>query len=90
MNMQEFRFALEHQQREQQIVVDLMPQQYTKPSTPPPSPPMKGQCLNSVNIVFGHGVYTQVAHLRVYKNASVVSFSHFVQIKHLFRMHFFD
>lgn len=46
MNMQEFRFALEHQQREQQIVVDLMPQQYTKPSTPPPSPPMKGQCFN--------------------------------------------
>lgn len=43
MNMQEFRFALEHQQREQQIVVDLMPQQYAKPSTPPPSPPMKGQ-----------------------------------------------
>lgn len=44
MNMQEFRFALEHQQREQQIVVDLMPQPYGKPSTPPPSPPMKGQC----------------------------------------------
>ncbi|XP_037036551.1 segmentation protein even-skipped [Bradysia coprophila] len=52
MNMQEFRFALEHQQREQQIVVDLMPQQYGKPSTPPPSPPMKdcgSPIMDSIN-----------------------------------------
>lgn len=30
---------------QQQIVVDLMPPQYTKPTTPPPSPPLNGTSL---------------------------------------------
>lgn len=45
MKMQGFRnYALEMVQhsREQQIVVDLMPPQYTKPS-PPPTPPTSGK-----------------------------------------------
>ena len=43
MNMQGFGFAYEDsQKRDQQIVVDLMPQQYNKVSTPPSSPSMKG------------------------------------------------
>lgn len=69
MNMQEFRFALEHQQREQQIVVDLLPQQYTKPSTPPPSPPMKGQCVKlKVNLIFGY--LRPVTCFQIYHNIS--------------------
>ena len=42
--MQGFRnYIIENQQRDgQQIVVDLMPPQYAKPSTPPPSPPRTG------------------------------------------------
>lgn len=44
MKMQGFRnYDLDMvQQREQQIVVDLMPPQYTKPS-PPPTPPTSGK-----------------------------------------------
>lgn len=44
MKMQGFRnYALDMvQQREQQIVVDLMPPQYAKPS-PPPTPPTSGK-----------------------------------------------
>lgn len=40
VKMQGFRnYAIEAaQQREQQIVVDLLPPQYTKHNTPPPSP----------------------------------------------------
>lgn len=51
--MQGFRnYPMENHQRDQQIVVDLMPQQYTKPTTPPPSPPMQGttDSLNLCNI----------------------------------------
>lgn len=42
--MQGFRnYPMDNQQRDQQIVVDLMPSQYTKPTTPPPSPPLNGK-----------------------------------------------
>lgn len=46
VKMQGFRnYAIEAaQQREQQIVVDLLPPQYTKHNTPPPSP--SGNYLN--------------------------------------------
>lgn len=45
--MQGFRnYPMDNQQRDQQIVVDLMPSQYTKPTTPPPSPPLNGKFCN--------------------------------------------
>lgn len=41
--MQGFRFPIEHHQRnDQQIVVDLLPPQYTKQTTPPMSPANRG------------------------------------------------
>lgn len=48
--MQGYRnYAMESQREQQSIVVDLIPSQYTKPSTPPPSPPLKG--INPFNIL---------------------------------------
>lgn len=42
--MQGYRnYNFEQQQRNQPIVVDILPSQYTKPSTPPPSPTYKGK-----------------------------------------------
>lgn len=32
--------------QQQQLVVDLMPPQYAKPTTPPPSPPMNGMYMS--------------------------------------------
>lgn len=56
MKMQGFRnYALDMvQQREQQIVVDLMPPQYTKPS-PPPTPPTSGKLYVSIQYLLHNG-----------------------------------
>lgn len=41
--------------QQQQIVVDLMPPQYTKPTTPPPSPPINGMHIQySFNFGYIH------------------------------------
>lgn len=43
--MQGYRgYNFDSQQRNQPIVVDLLPSQYSKPATPPESPNFKGMC----------------------------------------------
>lgn len=53
MKMQGFRnYSFEQPQRGQPIVVDILPSQYTKPSTPPPSPTYKGEFTKFNCILF--------------------------------------
>lgn len=60
--MQGFRgYSMDGQQ--QQIVVDLMPPQYTKPTTPPPSPPL-ADCSSPTLDNNGHSIDPSIRRYR--------------------------